>query len=1000
LQNEFDLLVRISAAAGSQGSSATVRVRIDDINDNDPVLEVIDAGVTVVVSEIAPIGTNLFHVLATDLDRSSQFSGIKYSMTSVVPESGGGIFNIANGQEGVSSGQPKLMTLTAQLPYSDSTRNRFTISIAADNYLDEAHEDCASIAENRCFGEAVVEVRKFVSTHTVGGGVTDMSKIDLDWTLPVDPCRDVTPTPVDCRGGNVTVESRYEIWSRSTQTPCPSGCGASGAGSCECKIFESVGQPSAEDSRHTLEEVAGNTRYEFQLRISPARGQGASHASTWHEFMTEDYEISVVQATIEGSDVRVSWGRPVQSNGAFVKYSICWSSSTILISRGCTRISPTDQRVHLEDVSETFVSASELSGKDLSQLMFVVERTTNLNGRSISTASIPVAATSLDLIASSANEVEEDNAARTAWVTLVVLFVLAVLVAGMYVGYLKYRANNATGSFSPEAIDLSRLGGAGEKGPPPPKTLFEDASDLVVNPDTGGVGTTETVLDDAAAAADVAAAEPVPGALPLDGVDNGHWYYAGEEVTSPDGEAPGSNLARLPAHLASGSIPGLVVPENRFGGFGADFGPPVTINETLPGYDVPGAIPFGQLLPDTSGMFHDDSIEGGYIDVHPLPQTHSNRFESAFQGIAHTEGTIEAEVLVSTIDERIRSGLLETEFQKIREEEKRSDATFFVANEPQNIMKNRYNNVKPLDATRVLLQAGGIGPGDDYINANYCDGWRNNRTYIATQGPIPNTIAHFWEMIWEQRVGTIVMATKEMEMARLKCHKYWPDPNGVLHAGPIEVFAAGSDMSNPDFTVRRFRIKVAGEERTVVQLQILSWPDQGVPQSPAAMLDYLSAARTAIEETAEAGLAGPAVVHCSAGIGRSGTFIAIDICLRRLLAVGNVDIMATVNYIRKQRFGSVQTFKQYKFIYEAVRDFAIRNGKQLNVHPATEANLASGIVKSPSHDQSSNLRVAGGHSRAAPLTTSEKGRLAQLAGSDSPSPAQLIAGLRRIPARK
>ena len=522
---------------------------------------------------------------------------------------------------------------------------------------------------------------------------------------------------------------------------------------------------------------------------------------------------------------------------------------------------------------------------------------------------------------------------------------------------------------------------------------------MVVNPLAGGIGITETVLDDAAAAADVAAAEPVPGVLPVDGTGGGHWYYAGEEETAADGGAPGGpNLARL--HLAGGYITGPVSPETQFGGFGPDYGPPVTINEMLPGYDVPGAIPSGQLLPDTSEMFHDESLEGGYIDVHPLPQTHSNRFEAAFQGMAHTEGTIEAEVLVSTIDERIRTGLLETEFQKIREEEKRSDATFFGANEPQNIMKNRYNNVKPLDATRVLLQAGGIGPGDDYINANYCDGWRNNRTYIATQGPIPNTIAHFWEMIWEQRVGAIVMATKEMEMARLKCHKYWPDPNGVLHAGPIEVFAAGSDMSNPDFTVRRFRIKVAGEERTVVQLQMLSWPDQDVPPSPAAMLDYLAAARTAIEETAEAGLAGPAVVHCSAGIGRSGTFIAIDICLRRLLAVGNVDIMATVNYIRKQRFGSVQTFKQYKFIYEAVRDFAIHNSKHLNMHPATEANLASGAVKSPRDGQAVKLRVSGSHSSAAPLSASEKGRLTQLAGTDARSPAQLITGLRRIPARK
>jgi protein tyrosine phosphatase len=288
------------------------------------------------------------------------------------------------------------------------------------------------------------------------------------------------------------------------------------------------------------------------------------------------------------------------------------------------------------------------------------------------------------------------------------------------------------------------------------------------------------------------------------------------------------------------------------------------------------------------------------------------------------------------------------QFDGIREEEQHNRSTFIEANQPYNRGKNRYMNVKAIDSSRVKL-SGGSNPGDDYINANFVDGWRRPGAYIATQGPVPESFPHFWQMIWEQNCSTIVMVTKEIEMGRLKCHQYWPNAQDAMDAGAFQVISDVEDRSDPTVLLRKFKLKknATGEVRDVSHLQMLSWPDQNTPETPRDFLDYLNKVRGLQGEGDAKGQTGPAVVHCSAGIGRSGTYMMLDTALKRMDQIGNVDACASVKHMRSQRHGSVQTLAQYRFIYEAIDFYAqnvassARSGTSLATGPLSASEKAA-----------------------------------------------------------
>ncbi|XP_078318089.1 receptor-type tyrosine-protein phosphatase delta-like isoform X3 [Crassostrea virginica] len=239
--------------------------------------------------------------------------------------------------------------------------------------------------------------------------------------------------------------------------------------------------------------------------------------------------------------------------------------------------------------------------------------------------------------------------------------------------------------------------------------------------------------------------------------------------------------------------------------------------------------------------------------------------------------------------------------------------TWDQSNYEINKPKNRYANVIAYDHSRVILQPENGIPGSDYINANYMDGYRKQNAYIATQGPLPETFGDFWRMVWEQRTGTIVMMTRLEERSRIKCDQYWPhrgaETYGVMQVLLVDV----TELST--YTIRTFHISRYGypEKREVRQFQFTAWPDHGVPDHPTPLLMFMRRVKASNPSDA-----GPLIVHCSAGVGRTGAFIVIDAMLERIKHEKTVDIYGHVTCLRAQRNYMVQTEDQYIFIHDAL----------------------------------------------------------------------------------
>ncbi|XP_039567385.1 receptor-type tyrosine-protein phosphatase F isoform X13 [Passer montanus] len=234
-----------------------------------------------------------------------------------------------------------------------------------------------------------------------------------------------------------------------------------------------------------------------------------------------------------------------------------------------------------------------------------------------------------------------------------------------------------------------------------------------------------------------------------------------------------------------------------------------------------------------------------------------------------------------------------------------------------NKPKNRYANVIAYDHSRVILTSIDGVPGSDYINANYIDGYRKQNAYIATQGPLPETLSDFWRMVWEQRTATIVMMTRLEEKSRVKCDQYWPS-RGTETYGMIQVVLLDT-VELATYTVRTFALyKNGSNEKTELrQFQFMAWPDHGVPEYPTPILAFLRRVKACNPTDA-----GPMVVHCSAGVGRTGCFIVIDAMLERMKHEKTVDIYGHVTCMRSQRNYMVQTEDQYIFIHEALLEAA------------------------------------------------------------------------------
>uniref|UniRef100_A0A9J7ZUB9 protein-tyrosine-phosphatase n=1 Tax=Cyprinus carpio carpio TaxID=630221 RepID=A0A9J7ZUB9_CYPCA len=260
---------------------------------------------------------------------------------------------------------------------------------------------------------------------------------------------------------------------------------------------------------------------------------------------------------------------------------------------------------------------------------------------------------------------------------------------------------------------------------------------------------------------------------------------------------------------------------------------------------------------------------------------------------------------------------IELEFKRLANS-KAHTSRFVSANLPCNKFKNRLVNIMPYETTRVCLQPIRGLEGSDYINASFIDGYRQQRAYIATQGPLAETTEDFWRMLWEHNSTIVVMLTKLREMGREKCHQYWPAERSARYQ--YFVVDPMAEYNMPQYILREFKVTDArdGQSRTVRQFQFTDWPEQGVPKSGEGFIDFIGQVHKTKEQF---GQDGPIAVHCSAGVGRTGVFITLSIVLERMRYEGAVDIFQTVKMLRTQRPAMVQTEDEYQFSYQAALEY-------------------------------------------------------------------------------
>lgn len=269
-------------------------------------------------------------------------------------------------------------------------------------------------------------------------------------------------------------------------------------------------------------------------------------------------------------------------------------------------------------------------------------------------------------------------------------------------------------------------------------------------------------------------------------------------------------------------------------------------------------------------------------------------------------------------------------YQHIRSECSHYEYTALEAKKTENKNLNRYRDVSPYDHSRVKLSKGPC----DYINASLVTLNKANRRYILTQGPLSHTTGHFWLMVWEQNCKAVLMLNKVIEKKQEKCHQYWPlglNDEMVLKDVGLKVLLV-SEKCASYFVIRTLRLTEmeSGNSHDILHFHYTTWPDFGVPDSPTAFLDFLMVVR---QKGVLNPNVGPPVVHCSAGIGRSGTFCLVDSCLVLIEEGGieSVNVRDILLEMRKCRMGLIQTPDQLRFSYLAIIEGAKRYANKDNM---------------------------------------------------------------------
>lgn len=275
---------------------------------------------------------------------------------------------------------------------------------------------------------------------------------------------------------------------------------------------------------------------------------------------------------------------------------------------------------------------------------------------------------------------------------------------------------------------------------------------------------------------------------------------------------------------------------------------------------------------------------------------------------------IKVEDLPGYVQEKRANGDLKNQFQDLIPN---NPTLSTVAASSVNIKKNRYKNIFPNDDSRVVLKSKNKADNSDYINASYINGNDGKPSYIAAQGPLLQTLDDFWQMIWQENIDKVLMLTHLTEGEnRVKCEKYWPDSGTEIRYGDVTVKCT-KENSFFSYILRTLEVTCASETRTILQYHFIAWPDKKIPDDSSRLLRFIQQVTPVTVEIEK-----PILVHCSAGIGRTGVYIAIDRQLRLLNNNKDINIFECCQDMRSNRPWMVQTVEQYLFIYDCVLEWA------------------------------------------------------------------------------